>query len=93
MKTATLLPIRAAPEFRLELEGVLEQGESLSQFVENAVRTTMAKRKNQAEFIRRGISAIEETQCYGSGIPAAVVIAKLEARLVAAKQTKAQRSR
>lgn len=93
MKTATLPPIRVAPEFRLELEGVLEQGESLSQFVENAVRTTMAKRKNQAEFIRRGISAIEETQRYGGGIPAAVVIAKLEARLATAKQTKAQRSR
>ena len=91
MKTATLPPIRVAPEFRLELEGVLEQGESLSQFVENAVRTTVAKRKNQAEFVRRGIAAIEATKCDGSGIPAAVVIAKLEARLARARQTKAQR--
>ena len=40
MKTATLPPIRVAPDFRHELEGVLEQGESLSQFVENAVRAT-----------------------------------------------------
>ena len=81
MKTATLPPIRVAPEFRLELEGVLEQGESLSQFVEDAVRSTVAKRKNQAEFIRRGIAAIEATQRDGSGIPANVVIAKLEAKL------------
>ena len=81
MKSATLPPIRVAPDFRLELEGVLEQGESLSQFVENAVRTTVAKRKNQAEFIRRGIAAIEATKRDGSGIPAAVVIAKLEAKL------------
>jgi hypothetical protein len=29
MKTATLPPIRVAPDFRLELDGVLEQGESL----------------------------------------------------------------
>lgn len=90
MKTATLPPIRVAPDFRLELEGVLEHGESLSQFVENAVRTTVAKRKNQAEFIRRGIAAIEVTQRDSSGIPAEREIAKLEAKLEAARQFKAQ---
>ena len=91
MKTATLPPIRVAPDFRLELEGVLEQGESLSQFVENAVRNTVAKRKNQAEFIRRGIAAIEVTQRDGNGVPAEVVIAKLEAKLATARQVKALR--
>jgi hypothetical protein len=94
MKTATLPPIRVAPDFRLEIQGVLEHGESLSQFVENAVRTTVAKRKNQAEFVRRGIAAIEATKRDGSGIPAAVVIAKLEAKLAnakLAKQAKAKR--
>ena len=91
MKTATLPPIRVAPDFRLELEGVLEQGESLSQFMENAVRATVAKRKNQAEFIRRGIAAIEATKRDANGIPADVVIAKLEAKLAAAMQIKAQR--
>lgn len=91
MKTATLPPIRVAPDVRLELEGVLERGESLSQFVENAVRTTVAKRKNQAEFMRRGIAAIEATQRDGNGIPAERVLAKLEAKLEAARQVKAQR--
>ena len=62
----------------------IEPGESLSQFVENAVRTTVAKRKNQAEFIRRGMAAIDKTKRDGSGIPAEVVIAKLEAKLAAA---------
>jgi hypothetical protein len=91
MKTATLPPIRVAPDLRLELEGVLEQGESLSQFVENAVRATVTKRKTQAEFIRRGIAAIEATQRYSSGIPAEQVIAKLEAKLAAARQVQAKR--
>jgi len=91
VNTATLPPIRVAPDFRLELEGVLEQGESLSQFVENAVRTTVARRKTQAEFVRRGIAAIEATQREGSGIPADMVIAKLEAKLSAARRAKAQR--
>lgn len=90
MKTATLPPIRVAPDFRLELEGVLEQGESLSQFVENAVRATVAKRKTQAEFVRRGMAAIEATQRDGSGIPAQRVIAKLEAKLATAKKVKAR---
>lgn len=91
MKTATLPPIRVAPDFRLELEGVLEQGESLSQFVENAVRATVAKRKTQAEFVRRGMAAIEATQRDASGIPAEQVIAKLEAKLATAKKIKARR--
>lgn len=91
MKTATLPPIRVAPDFRLELEGVLEQGESLSQFVENAVRSTVAKRKNQAEFIRRGMASIDAAKRNDSGIPADQVVAQLEAKLTAAKQIKAKR--
>jgi hypothetical protein len=90
MKTATRPPIRVAPDFRLELEGVLEQGESLSQFVENAVRATVAKRKTQAEFVRRGMAAIKATQRDVSGIPAEQVIAKLEAKLATAKKIKVQ---
>lgn len=91
MKTATLPPIRVAPDFRLELEGVLEQGESLSQFVESAVRATVARRKNHAEFMRRGIAAIEATKRDGGGIPAEVVIARLEAKLATARQAGTQR--
>jgi hypothetical protein len=55
------------------------------------VRTTVAKRKNQAEFMRRGIAAIEATQRDGSGIPADQVIAKLEAKLAAARLVLEQR--
>ena len=51
----------------------------------------VAKRKNQAEFMRRGIAAIEATQRDGNGIPAESVLAKLEAKLEAARQVKAQR--
>jgi hypothetical protein len=92
MKTATLPPIRVAPDFRQEIEGVLEDGETLSQFVEGAVRSVVDKRKHQAEFVRRGIAAIEETQRNGTGIPAEQLLARLEARLLAARHTKAARS-
>ena len=74
----------------MEIEGVLGQGESLSEFVENAVRLTVQMRKNQSEFVRRGITAIEDTKRTGESIPAEIVIAKLEAKLAAARLTKAQ---
>ena len=91
MKTATLPPIRVAPDFRRELESVLEEGESLSQLVEIAVRTTVAIRKNQAEFVKRGMASVEATQRDGGGVPAAEVIGRLEAKLAAAKQAKTRR--
>jgi hypothetical protein len=91
MKTATIPPIRVAPAFRGEIESVLEQGESLSQFVENAVRQIVLKRQNQTEFVRRGMAAIEETQLLGNGIAADDVLAQLDAKLAAARKTLAQR--
>lgn len=93
MKTATLPPVRVEPHFRIELEGVLEHGETLSEFVENAVRATVEKRKNQAEFLRRGMHAIDQTQVADNGIPASAVIGRLEAKLVAARLARAKRNR
>ena len=90
MKTATLPPIRVAPDLRQELEGVLEQGETLSQFVESAVRSVVERRKHQAEFVRRGITAIAQTQRTGQGIPADEMVARLEAKLTAAQRSKAR---
>lgn len=39
----------------------------------------------KSEFVQRGIAAIEKTKRAGGGIPAEVVIAKLEAKLAAAR--------
>ena len=93
MKTATIPPIRVAPEFRAEVECVLEQGESLSEFVENAVRQSVLKRQHQAEFVRRGIESIDETKRTGAGVAAETVVAKLEAKLALARQDVLLRSR
>jgi hypothetical protein len=91
MKTATIPPIRVAPAFRSEVEAVLIPGESLSVFVENAIRETVARRKNQSEFLQRGIAAIEETKRGSGGIAAEVVLGRLETKLEAARQTRAKR--
>jgi Arc/MetJ-type ribon-helix-helix transcriptional regulator len=92
MKTATIPPIRVAPAFRTEVEAVLQQGESLSEFVENAVRQSVLQRQHQAEFLRRGIAAIEETKRTGTGTPADTVLEKLQTQLTAARQSRSQRS-
>ena len=91
MKTATRPPVRVAPEFRQALEEVLEPGESLSQFVENAVRSTVEKRKHQAEFLRRGMAALQDAQRDGNAIAAQTLVGRLEAKLIAARQTSARR--
>lgn len=59
MKTATLPSLRVDPELRAAAESVLEEGESLSAFVENSVKAQIHFRKTQAEFIARGLAARE----------------------------------
>jgi len=55
------------------------------------VRSVVERRKRQAEFVRRGIAAIQETRLTGSGVPADQVVARLQARLDAGRQVKARR--
>lgn len=90
MKTATIPSIRVEPEFREALEGLLEEGESLSQFVEGALRDTAARRQAQSEFVRRGLASIDHTRLTGSGLPAKTVLAKLDAKLAAARKAQAK---
>ena len=88
MKTSTIPPIRVEPAFRQQVEGVLAEGETLSEFVENAIRDSVAKRQFQSEFVLRGLAAIDEVKRKGHGISAEVVLAQLQAKLVAAKRVK-----
>ena len=86
MKSATIPPVRVEPTFRQEMELSLEQNESLASLVETAVRNEVRRRQAQAEFMRRGLASIQQTIAAGEGIPAENVIAKLEAKLAAAKR-------
>ena len=69
----------------------LEEGETLAALVEKAVSNEVVRRKSEAEFMKRGLAAIARTQKDGTGIPAEAVIAKLEARLAAARRTLARK--
>ena len=59
MRSATFPPIRVEPEVRAEVEAVLREGESLTQFIEEVVVAAAAWRRVQAEFVTRGEAAIE----------------------------------
>jgi hypothetical protein len=90
MKTATIPPVRIEPQFREEIERSLVEGETMAGLVEMAVRAEVTRRREQSEFIRRGLAAIARTVSANDGIPADAVLAKLEAKLASAR--KARRS-
>ena len=86
MKTTTIPPLRVSPELRKEAEAVLEDGETLSSFVLDAVTRSIDFRKAQQEFIARGLASAEKTRKSGRYVPAVSVLAKLERRLAKAKK-------
>lgn len=88
MKTATIPPVRIDPSFRQDMEHCLEGGESLASLVETAVRNEVSRRRLKSEFVRRGMAAIDRTVSCGDGVPAQAVIAKLEMKLAAARQSR-----
>lgn len=88
MKTATIPPVRIDPDFRKEIEESLVGDESLASLVETAVRNEVVRRRMQSEFVRRGLTAIQETLATGNAVAADVVIAKLESKLAAARRAR-----
>jgi hypothetical protein len=57
-RSATLPPIRVAPETKAGLEAVLRKGESLTQFIESAVRREAQFRAEQNAAIARAKKAL-----------------------------------
>jgi hypothetical protein len=65
MKSAVIPQVRVEPQLRAELEASLRDGETLSEFVENAVRDAARRRRTQAEFIARGLAARDDARRTG----------------------------
>ena len=86
MKTATIPSLRVEPEFRSEVEQVLGEGESLSQFVESAIRARVQQRKDQAEFVVRGLASLAGARCGDRYFEAAEVVHCLKTKLEAARK-------
>jgi hypothetical protein len=86
MKTTTIPPLRVSPGLRKEAEAVLEDGESLSGFVLDAVTRSIEYRKSRQEFIARGLASAADARKSGKYISAQRVLGKLERRLAKAKK-------
>lgn len=86
MKSAVIPQVRVEPELRAELESVLRQGETLSEFVETSVRNAVAFRRTQTRFHERGQAAWEHYQSTGASVPAEEVLAMLQAKLDARRK-------
>ena len=85
MKTAILPSVRIEPALRASVESLLQAGETLSGFVENAVRQTVMQRQNQAEFVARGLLSLENAKRTGEYVDFEPVLEKMAKKLAAAK--------
>ena len=85
MKTATLPSVRVDPDFRAEVEAVLQEGETLSQVVEASIRAGVERRRVQAEFIARGLRSREQAARTGDYVDAETVVASLQRKLDVAR--------
>ncbi len=93
MKTATLPSLRVEPELRDAAESVLQDGETLSGFIEASVRETIERRRTRAEFIARGMASREEAKRTGVYFAADPVHAELGQMLAKAKAKVQKRTR
>jgi predicted transcriptional regulator len=89
MKTATLPSLRVDPDLRDAAESVLREGESLSSFVESAVRTEIERRYFQHVFVERGLVARDRARRAGTYVDAADVVKGLRSKLAQAKKKSA----
>lgn len=90
MKTATIPSLRVDPELRNAAEKVLEDGESLSSFVEQAIRDGVQRRLADREFVARGLRSGDAARRSKDYVPASKVVAKLEGMLARAKRAAAK---
>lgn len=85
MKTATLPPVRVLPEFRAEIQSLLGEGETISEFLQTAVQDSVQRRRNQQEFVRRGLASLANAKLTDSYVDADAMLAKLERKLADAR--------
>lgn len=86
MKTASLPSLRVDPALREAAESVLQEGETLSSFVEQSVRAQVERRRQQEAFIARGLASRDRAREHGHYVEAADVLDGLVQRLEKARR-------
>jgi predicted transcriptional regulator len=88
MKTAAIPAVRVSPALRQAAEDLLQNGETLSGFVEEAVRRNVEYRQAQLEFIKRGLASAEAARQSGRYVSSSAVMSKLARRLDKARKAR-----
>jgi predicted transcriptional regulator len=70
--------IRIDPALQQAAEAVLSEDESLSQFIETAVRQSIAYRQLRSEFLARGLASRDEARRKGRYFDAQEVLAGMD---------------
>ena len=83
MKTAVIPQVRVEPKLRSDLDSVLLPGETLTEFVEAAVRRAVEYRRVQTDFAARCAASLAAYERSGIAIASDVVLSKLEAKVAA----------
>ena len=86
MKTAAIPAVRVPPELRQAAEDLLQAGETLSGFVEEAVRRNVEFRQAQKAFIERGLASSEAARKSGKYVTSTALLGKLSRRLEKARK-------
>ncbi len=90
MKTTTLPPLRVAPKLRRAIESVLEEGETLSAFMLDAVAKKAEVRREQRAFVEKALARSKEAERTGEYVRGEVVFKRLDRVLARAKKRKAK---
>ena len=86
MKSTTIPSLRVSPEIRQQAEAALEEGETLSAFMLDALRRHIELRSAQKEFVARGLASASKAKKTGKYVAADQVIAKMTRKLSAARK-------
>ena len=80
MKTASLPPLRVEPALRKAVERLLTPGETLSSFLEQALRQAVEQRLADAEFAQKALASRAAAEATGVYHSAASVLRDLKAQ-------------
>lgn len=81
MKTANIPSLRVEPELRHAVENALHNNETLSSFMEQALREQVKRRQLQDDFLARGLASRDKARQTGEYYDADDVLAKLDTML------------
>ena len=78
MKNSTIPPLHVEPELLVILESVLQEGETLSGFVEESLRLGICRRRFQQEFTTGGLASQAQAKRTGEYFYADDVLRELD---------------